>query len=73
MATVTDHAKDQAIRELIAVRAYELWENQGRPHGHDSLHWQAAAQEIISCLPNGATKPAARQAKSTARAKTKTA
>src|SRR5579875_1881678 len=43
-----------ALRHLIAVRAYEMWEEQGRPHGRDSLHWQQAEQDILACLPKGA-------------------
>ncbi|MDR3532088.1 MAG: hypothetical protein P4L90_16250, partial [Rhodopila sp.] len=29
MDTIDEPSKDEAIRKLIAVRAYELWENQG--------------------------------------------
>jgi hypothetical protein len=43
-------AHDDALRDLIAVRAYELWENQGRPRGCDLLHWYQAEQEIIACV-----------------------
>ena len=39
-----------AVRKLIAERAYELWENQGKPHGFDLIHWREAEQEIIDCL-----------------------
>ena len=39
-----------SIRKLIAERAYELWENHGRPHGCDAIHWRAAEQEIMECL-----------------------
>lgn len=31
--------------EWISKRAYALWEEQGRPHGHDDEHWRQAAAE----------------------------
>lgn len=43
------------VHELIAVRAYELWENQGRPHGRDVVNWHQAEQDIISSLEAGST------------------
>jgi Protein of unknown function (DUF2934) len=49
-ATVEPATKDAAIQKLIAERAYELWENQGRPHGCDLIHWHEAEQEIMDCL-----------------------
>jgi hypothetical protein len=36
------------LRHLIAVRAYQLWENRGRPNGYDQIDWHAAEQEIMS-------------------------
>jgi hypothetical protein len=38
------------IREMIAERAYEMWESQGRSHGRDHIHWMQAEQEVLSCL-----------------------
>ncbi|MBI1208308.1 MAG: DUF2934 domain-containing protein [Azospirillum sp.] len=35
---------------LIRERAYQLWEQEGRPHGRDGLHWQIAEQEIAAGL-----------------------
>jgi hypothetical protein len=46
--------RDKAIRNLIAVRAYELWESQGRPHGRDLINWRQAEQEIMSRIGDGA-------------------
>ena len=45
-----DAATHAAIQKLIAERAYELWENQGRPHGCDLIHWREAEQEIMNCV-----------------------
>ena len=50
MVLVTEPATDEAIHKLIAVRAYELWENQGRPQGYDVINWHQAEQEILSCI-----------------------
>lgn len=47
---IDEPTREAAIRHLIAVRAYELWENQGRPHGCDLIYWHQAEQEIMSCM-----------------------
>lgn len=43
-------------RQLIAVRAFEMQENQGRPHGYDLIHCSLAEQEIPNCLAQAARK-----------------
>ncbi len=30
----------------ILRRAYEIWENEGRPHGRDKAHWFLAEAEL---------------------------
>ncbi len=47
MSHVIEATKEAALRELIAQRAYEIWENQGRPQGCDLIHWHEAEQEIM--------------------------
>ena len=37
-----DRERDEEIRK----RAHQLWENDGRPEGRESEHWQRAAQEL---------------------------
>lgn len=32
--------------ERIRIRAHEIWELAGRPHGEDIRHWEQAAAEI---------------------------
>lgn len=32
--------------ELIAQRAYRIWEEAGRPEGQDAEHWAAAEAEL---------------------------
>ena len=33
-------------QEIVRRRAYEMWEQQGRPHGRHADHWVAAEQEL---------------------------
>ena len=37
---------DQDREERITVRAHQLWEAEGRPHGRDGEHWHRAEEEI---------------------------
>jgi len=30
----------------IAVAAHAIWEEEGRPHGHDKTHWRRAIEEL---------------------------
>jgi hypothetical protein len=32
--------------ELIAQRAYVIWEQQGRPHGHEEANWLLAEKQL---------------------------
>lgn len=48
-----DSTKAEAIRNLIATRAYELWESEGQPHGRDLINWNRAENEIMSCMEDG--------------------
>jgi hypothetical protein len=34
------------LDEEIAVAAYHLWEQEGRPHGRDREHWRLAAEQL---------------------------
>jgi hypothetical protein len=38
-----DHAPDE---DQIRERAYGIWIEEGRPHGHDLAHWQRARHEL---------------------------
>jgi len=38
-------------RELVARRAYEIWESEGRPEGFADLHWQRAEEEVVQRGP----------------------
>jgi predicted flap endonuclease-1-like 5' DNA nuclease len=34
--------------DLIRARAYQFWEDEGRPHGRDEIHWQRALESIVT-------------------------
>jgi hypothetical protein len=51
---VAPDADDDKIRQ----RAYEIWEDEGRPHGREREHWAAAERE----LAGGGSRPAATKA-----------
>jgi hypothetical protein len=36
------------LDEKIRRRAYEIWEESGRPEGMESQHWEQAAREIAA-------------------------
>ena len=57
MGDIEAQAREAAIRQLIAVRAYEMWENQGRPHGCDLIHWRQAEQDVTGCLASASAVP----------------
>jgi hypothetical protein len=40
-----------ASREQIAQRAYEIWEQTGRPDGQSSAHWFQAEAELAMRAP----------------------
>jgi hypothetical protein len=43
-------ARTLELHKLIAERAYEIWENEGRPHGYNLIHWKTAEQEIMDSV-----------------------
>src|SRR5262245_43377320 len=44
--TTSTSASNQPSAESISRRAYEIWEQQGRPDGSDLQHWLQAEQEL---------------------------
>ena len=60
--------------EKIQRRAYEIWEQEGRPQGEDLKHWVKALQEIGAKAASKPRKPAtAKKVKSAPKADSKTA
>lgn len=41
----------------IRSRAYELWEEEGRPHGRDREHWSQAESEMGLARKKGVAQP----------------
>lgn len=35
------------MQTRVAERAYQLWDEQGRPEGHDFANWLQAEREIL--------------------------
>jgi hypothetical protein len=44
--------------ERIAERAYRIWEEAGRPEGHDMEHWLSAEAELAEADPAEAEEDA---------------
>src|SRR4051812_2084950 len=44
-----------APADAISRRAYELWEQEGRPDGNDMRHWLQAEQELRGSESSAAT------------------
>ncbi|MGE3745342.1 MAG: DUF2934 domain-containing protein [Sphingomonadaceae bacterium] len=45
---------EQRIRE----RAYELWQNEGQPQGHETRHWEQARAEFTEAQETKGQTPA---------------
>ncbi|MGE0224230.1 MAG: DUF2934 domain-containing protein [Acetobacteraceae bacterium] len=59
-----DPSREQRIRE----RAYQLWEDEGKPHGRDVEYWERARELVgmedsagAALLPNPQTHPESRR------------
>jgi hypothetical protein len=54
--------------EAIRLRAYHIWEREGRPHGRDQEHWVQAqvelGAEVMRVQPPRAAAPSPPQARS---------
>ena len=45
------------LRELIAIRAYELYVERGSAEGHETTDWLMAEAEVLSCLQTRSVDP----------------
>jgi len=63
-ASTKDHGENgqSDLRDLIARRAYELYEARGRCDGEDMEDWLRAEAEVKSSLMPGKRRPAASRA-----------
>lgn len=55
-------AEDDETQRRIAERAFQLWEEQGRPEGHDYRNWLQAEAEILG---GGGTVPPEQESQGT--------
>ncbi len=46
---------EDTIRELVSIRAYELFLNRGCEHGRDLDDWLRAEQDVLASLPETET------------------
>ena len=49
--------ESEALDQAIACRAYQLWEDEGRPEGRDQEHWTSAEDEILFARSAPMRKP----------------
>ena len=56
MKTKPPTSTEDALRRQIELRAYLIWERDGRPHGRHAEHWALAEKEILGEL-NGKAPP----------------
>ena len=52
-----DKGSQELTEEYISLRAYELFEEHGRTHGHDLEDWLQAEAEILGTHPKEPTEP----------------
>jgi hypothetical protein len=54
-----------AAEDAVRTRAYQIWEEEGRPEGRHVLHWQRAVEWLAN---QSAAAPAAAKASPRAKA-----
>ena len=53
-----DENETKRVREeRIRVRAHEIWEHEGKPHGRHGEHWRQAEEEIDAEASDGRIDP----------------
>jgi hypothetical protein len=50
MTSILQQPGEAAIHQLIAERAYQIWESQNRPRVYEVVNWRQAEQEVIAML-----------------------
>jgi hypothetical protein len=48
---------DADLHERIRQRAYQLWEEEGRPEGRAESHWHRAEAEVAGVNPGAEAPP----------------
>ena len=49
-ASITSQSSEGDLRELIAIRAYELYVERGSTQGDETTDWLRAEAEVLNCL-----------------------
>jgi|tagenome__1003787_1003787.scaffolds.fasta_scaffold20623890_2 hypothetical protein len=52
--TTLQHSQNGNVEEAVRVRAYQLFEQRGRTHGHDVEDWFRAVAEISTTAQHSA-------------------
>ncbi|MDB6167663.1 MAG: hypothetical protein JWM88_527 [Verrucomicrobia bacterium] len=52
----------RADLDVIAARAYQLWEQEGSYHGRDREHWRQAEHELLKGSTTTVDKPVSQPA-----------
>lgn len=47
---ITNGSNDAPTHDEIALRAFSIWEEQGRPHNHDFEHWLQAESQLRQAM-----------------------
>lgn len=63
--TQEPHPPGEALDDRIRRRAYQIWEEEGWPHGQDAEHWRRAEHEVAQGAGPG-PEPAAKEDRSRA-------
>jgi len=44
-----NESEESPSPENIALCAYLIWEQEGRPEGQDNIHWSNAENQLMAC------------------------
>ncbi|MBV8456529.1 MAG: DUF2934 domain-containing protein [Acetobacteraceae bacterium] len=54
-----------SVEQQIRNRAYQIWEEEGRPHGREHEHWERARSDVLAAQKTRAATPPASLKKAT--------
>jgi hypothetical protein len=52
-----EQSMDQTKEERIREKAHSMWEQEGRPEGQDSRHWEEAEKQLVEADSVAAGQP----------------
>jgi len=56
-----DTTMEQALKQHIRQRAYEIWDALGRPEGDSHQHWLTAEREVLTTSMQPVARPTAKK------------